>query len=337
MVLGDSKISYKILMSGVGSYLPINKCSNESISKFVDTSDEWISKRSGIKSRHFVSDDEKTSDMAFFAAKRAIENARISKNDIDLIILATTTPDNTFPSTATLVQKKLEIHAVSFDVQAVCAGFVFALSVAKSMMIEGNYKNCLVIGADTMSKLLDWRDRSTSVLFGDGAGAVILQKFENIENKFDDWGILSNIIHSDGKYYDLLKTNGGVSMNQKTGFIEMEGKEVFKHAVDKLSSSLEEALLASNKKIEELDYLVPHQANQRIITAVADRLKIDINKVISTVCDHGNTSAASIPLALENAISSNKIVNGNLIGLQAIGGGLTWGACILKIGKPKFL
>ena len=242
------------MITGVGSYLPINKCSNESLSNFVDTSDEWISKRSGIKNRHFVADDEKTSDMAFFAANKAIENAQISKNDIDLIVLATTTPDNTFPSTATLVQKKLEINAVSFDVQAVCAGFIFALSVAKSMMIDGNYKNCLVIGADSMSKLLDWKDRSTSVLFGDGAGAVILQRFENIDGKYDDWGILSNIIHSDGQFYDLLKTNGGVSINQKTGFIEMEGKEVFKHAVDKLSSSLEEALSASNKKIDELDW-----------------------------------------------------------------------------------
>jgi len=328
---------YKILITGVGSYLPINKCSNETLSNFVDTSDEWISKRSGIKSRHFVSDNEKTSDMAFYAANRAIANAQISKNDIDLIVLATTTPDNTFPSTATLVQKKLEINAVSFDVQAVCAGFVFALSVAKSMMIEGNYKNCLVIGADSMSKLLDWKDRSTSVLFGDGAGAIILQKIENIESKYDDWGILSNIIHSDGQFYDLLKTNGGVSTSQKIGFIEMEGKEVFKHAVDKLSSSLEEALKASNKKIDELDWLVPHQANQRIILAVADRMKIDVNKVISTVKDHGNTSAASIPLALENAVSSNKILNGNLIGLHAIGGGLSWGASIIRIGKPKIL
>ncbi len=321
----------------MGSYLPINKCSNETLSNFVDTSDEWISKRSGIKSRHFVSDNEKTSDMAFYAANKAIANAEISKNDIDLIVLATTTPDNTFPSTATLVQKKLEINAVSFDVQAVCAGFVFALSVAKSMMIEGNYKNCLVIGADSMSKLLDWKDRSTSVLFGDGAGAIILQKIENIESKYDDWGILSNIIHSDGQFYDLLKTNGGVSTSQKIGFIEMEGKEVFKHAVDKLSSSLEEALKASNKKIDELDWLVPHQANQRIILAVADRMKIDVNKVISTVKDHGNTSAASIPLALENAVSSNKILNGNLIGLHAIGGGLSWGASIIRIGKPKIL
>ena len=323
------------MITGVGSYLPINKCSNVKLADFVDTSDEWISKRSGIKNRHFVTDNEKTSDMSFFAANKAIENAAISKNDIDLIVLATTTPDNTFPSTATLVQKKLEINAVSFDIQAVCAGFMFALSVAKSMMIEGNYRNCLVIGADSMSKLLDWKDRSTSVLFGDGAGAVILQKFENTECKYDDWGILSNIIHSDGQFYDLLKTNGGVSTNQKVGFIEMEGKEVFKHAVDKLSSSLEEALIASNKKIDELDYLVPHQANQRIILAVADRLKIDISKVISTVKYHGNTSAASIPLALENAINSNKILNGNLIGLHAIGGGLSWGASIIRIGKPK--
>ena len=294
-------------------------------------------KRSGIKNRHFVADNEKTSDMAFFAANKAIENAQISKNDIDLIVLATTTPDNTFPSTATLVQKKLEINAVSFDIQAVCAGFVFALSVAKSMMIEGMYKNCLVIGADSMSKLLDWKDRSTSVLFGDGAGAIILQKFENIESKYDDWGILSNIIHSDGQFYDLLKTNGGVSTSQKVGFIEMEGKEVFKHAIDKLSTSLDEALKASNKKIDELDWLVPHQANQRIILAVADKMKIDVSKVISTVKDHGNTSAASIPLALENAISSNKILNGNLIGLHAIGGGLSWGASIIRIGKPKIL
>lgn len=321
----------------MGSYLPINKCSNEHLSNFVDTSDEWISKRSGIKNRHFVTDNEKTSDMSFFAANKAIENAEISKKDIDLIVLATTTPDNTFPSTATLVQKKLEINAVSFDIQAVCAGFVFALSVAKSMMTEGNYKNCLVIGADSMSKLLDWNDRSTSVLFGDGAGAVILQKFENTECKYDDWGILSNVIHSDGQFYDLLKTNGGVSTNQKVGFIEMEGKEVFKHAVDKLSSSLEEALIASNKNIDELDYLVPHQANQRIILSVADRMKIDISKVVSTVKDHGNTSAASIPLALENAINSNKILNGNLIGIQAIGGGLSWGASIIRIGKPKNL
>ena len=275
--------------------------------------------------------------MAFLAAKKAIKNGKISKNDIDLIIVATTTPDNTFPSTATLVQKKLSVNAVSFDVQAVCAGFIFAISVAKSMMTDGDYQNCLVIGADSMSKLLDWKDRSTSVLFGDGAGAILLQKFNNIENNYNDWGLLSNVIHSDGKYYDLLKTNGGVSSNQKTGVIEMVGKEVFKHAVEKLSTSLEEALILSNKKINEIDWLVPHQANQRIIVAVADRMNIDISKVISTVKDHGNTSAASIPLALEKAMSSKKILNGNLIGIHAIGGGLSWGASIIRIGQPKLL
>ncbi len=322
-------------MTGVGSYLPKNKYSNEDLTKFIDTSDEWITKRSGIKFRHFVSKNETTSDMAVSAALNAIINAHIKKEIIDLIIVATTTPDNTFPSTASLVQKKLGINAVSFDVQAVCAGFVFAISVAKSMMKDNHYSNCLVIGADTMSKLLNWNDRTTSVLFGDGAGAVILQKYENIDEKLNDWGILSNVIHSDGNLYDLLKTNGGVSNNQISGFIEMSGKEIFKHAIDKLSSSLEEALLLSNKKINQIDWLVPHQANQRIILAVAEKLKINSKKIISTVEHHGNTSAASIPLALDNALIEKKIINGNLLGFQAIGGGLSWGASIIRIGKPQ--
>ena len=321
-------------MTGVGSYLPKKKFSNEDLTKFIETSDEWISKRSGIKFRHFVSDNETTSDMAVNAGFNALKYAQFNKENIDLIIVATTTPDNTFPATATLVQKKMGINAVSFDVQAVCAGFVFALSIAKSMMLDGHYRNCLIIGADAMSKILDWKDRSTSVLFGDGAGAVLLQKFNNTNGKLDDWGLLSNVIHSDGNFYDLLKTNGGVSSNQKTGFIEMSGKEVFKHAIDKLSTSLKEALTLSNKTISDLDWLVPHQANQRIISAVAEKLKFNHEKIISTVKDHGNTSAASIPLALENAISSNKIQNGNIIGLQAIGGGLSWGASVIRIGKP---
>ena len=329
------KISSKILLTGVGSYLPENKCSNEDLSKYVDTSDEWISKRSGIKFRHFISDKQTTSDMAVNASIKAIKVSMIKKEDIDLIIVATTTPDNTFPSTATIVQKKLGIKAASFDIQAVCAGFVFALSVAKSMMIDNNYKNCLVIGADAMSKLLNWNDRTTSVLFGDGAGAVILQKRNNLNNNLDDWGILSNVIHSDGNFYDLLKTDGGVSTNQQTGFIEMEGKEVFKHAVDKLCLSFKEALQLSNKKINEIDWLVPHQANQRILKAVADRIKINSEKVISTVKFHGNTSAASIPLALDYGFLSNKIKNGQLVGFQAIGGGLSWGASVIRFGKPK--
>ena len=327
-------ISNKVLLTSSGSYLPNNIYSNDALSKFIDTSDEWISKRSGIKNRHFVSKNETTSDLALHAALKAIENSTLDKDDINLIIVATTTPDNTFPSTATMVQKKLNIKGAACDIQAVCAGFVFALSVAKSLMKDNNYKNCLVIGADSMSKLLDWKDRSTSVLFGDGAGAVILENKENIDNKLDDWGILSNVIHSDGEYYDLLKTNGGVSTDQKIGFIEMAGKEIFKHAVEKLSLSFQEALKLSYKNIKQIDWLIPHQANQRILLAVADRLKIDPVKVISTVMHHGNTSAASIPLALDYAINNNKVRNGHLIGFQAIGGGLSWGASVVRYGKP---
>ena len=327
-------ISNKILLTSSGSYLPNNIYSNDALSKFIDTSDDWITKRSGIKNRHFVSKNETTSDLALHAALKAIENSTLEKDDINLLIVATTTPDNTFPSTATMVQKKIGIKGAAFDVQAVCAGFVFALSIAKSLMKDNNYKNCLVVGADSMSKLIDWEDRSTAVLFGDGAGAVILENEENIDNKFDDWGILSNVIHSDGEFYDLLKTNGGVSTDQRTGFIEMAGKEIFKHAVEKLSLSFKEALNISYKNIEQIDWLVPHQANQRILLAVADRLKIDPVKVISTVMHHGNTSAASIPLALDYAINNNKVRNGNLIGFQAIGGGLSWGASVVRYGKP---
>ena len=323
-----------ILMTGVGSYLPKNKYSNHDLTKFIDTSDEWITKRSGIKSRHFVSKNELTSDLAVNAALKAIKTANLNIQDIDLIIVATTTPDNSFPSTATKVQQKLGIKGIAFDVQAVCAGFVFALSVACSMMKDNHSKNCLVIGADSMSKLLNWEDRTTSVLFGDGAGAVVLQKEENLDKKFDGWGILSNVIHSDGNFYNLLCTNSGVSLNQKVGFIEMVGKEIFKHAVEKLCSSFQEALDLCNKNISHIDWLIPHQANQRILSAVSDKLKIKNEKVISTVEFHGNTSAASIPLALDVAIASKKVKNGNIIGLQAIGGGLSWGSSIIKFGKP---
>ena len=275
--------------------------------------------------------------MGYNASLKAIKSANIRKEDVDLIIVATTTPDNTFPATAALIQKKLGVSAVAFDLQAVCAGFVFAISVAKSMMINDLYKNCLVVGADTMSKLLDFNDRSTSVLFGDGAGAVILQKNENKNNFLNDWGVLSNVIYTDGSYYDLLKTTGGVSIDKSTGVIEMVGKEVFRHAVEKLSSSLEEALKISGKKVNQIDWLIPHQANQRIISAVADKLKINQKKIISTVKDHGNTSAASIPLALDNAVFSKKVINGSLIAFQAIGGGLSWGASLVRYGLPKNL
>ncbi len=327
----------QILMTGVGSYLPKNKTSNIDLEKFMDTSDEWIKKRTGINFRHYVEDNEFTSDMGTNAAKLAILDAGLNSNDIDLIIVATTTPDDTFPSTAAKIQKNLGCKAISFDIQAVCAGFIYAISVGVAMLRDGYGKKCLVIGADSMSKLLDWDDRSTAVLFGDGAGAVVLENSilqnESIQN--DQWGVLATKIFTNGEFYDLLGTDGGVSKNMSTGFLRMNGKEIFKHAVDKLSSSLLMCLEECNMNINDIDWLIPHQANQRIINAVSNKVKIHQNKIISTISIHGNTSAASIPLALDVAIKKGNIKNGNILALQAIGGGLSWGSLILKIGKPN--
>ena len=327
----------QILMTGIGSYLPKNKTSNIDLEKFMDTSDEWIKKRTGINFRHYVEDNEFTSDMGTNAAKLAILDAGLNSNDIDLIIVATTTPDDTFPSTAAKIQKNLGSKAISFDIQAVCAGFIYAISVGVAMLRDGYGKKCLVIGADSMSKLLDWDDRSTAVLFGDGAGAVVLEnrtlQNESVQN--DQWGVLATKVFTNGEYYDLLGTDGGVSKNMSTGFLRMNGKEIFKHAVDKLSSSLLMCLEECNMNINDIDWLIPHQANQRIINAVSNKVKIHQNKIISTIAIHGNTSAASIPLALDVAIKKGKIKNGNILALQAIGGGLSWGSLILKIGKPN--
>ena len=331
------KSKIQILMTGIGSYLPKNKTSNVDLEKFMDTSDEWIKKRTGINFRHYVEDNEFTSDMGTNAAKLAILDAGLNSNDIDLIIVATTTPDDTFPSTAAKIQKNLGSKAISFDIQAVCAGFIYAISVGVAMLRDGYGKKCLVIGADSMSKLLDWDDRSTAVLFGDGAGAVVLENStlqdESVHNA--QWGVLATKIFTNGKYYDLLGTDGGVSKNMSTGFLRMNGKEIFKHAVDKLSSSLLMCLEECNMNINDIDWLIPHQANQRIINAVSNKVKIHQNKIISTISIHGNTSAASIPLALDVAIKKGNIKNGNILALQAIGGGLSWGSLILKIGKPN--
>ena len=327
----------QILLTGVGSYLPKNKTSNSDLEKFMDTSDEWIKKRTGIKFRHFVEENEYTSDMGTYAAKQAILDSGLKPNDIDIIIVATTTPDNTFPSTAAKIQKNLGCKAISFDVQAVCAGFIYGISVGVAMLKEGHGKKCLVIGADSMSKLLDWNDRTTAVLFGDGAGAVILEnrivRNELFEN--DQWGILTTKIFTDGEFYDLLNTDGGVSKSKSTGFLRMNGKEVFKHAVDKLTSSLLMCLEECKMTIDDIDWLIPHQANQRIINAVSNKVKIHQNKIISTISIHGNTSAASIPLALDDAIKRGNVKNGNILAFQAIGGGLSWGSLILKLGKPN--
>ena len=327
----------EILLTGVGSYLPKNKTSNSDLAKFIDTSDEWITKRTGIKFRHFVEENECTSDMGTNAAQLAILDSGLKPNDIDIIIVATTTPDNTFPSTAAKIQKNLGCKAISFDVQAVCAGFIYAISVGVSMLKDGHGEKCLVIGADSMSKILDWNDRSTAVLFGDGAGAVILEN-RTVRNKFienDQWGILTTKIFTNGEYYDLLSTDGGVSKSKSIGFLRMNGKEVFKHAVEKLTSSLLICLKECNMNIDDIDWLIPHQANQRIINAVSNKVKIHQNKIISTISIHGNTSAASIPLALDVAIKRGNVKNGNILAFQAIGGGFSWGSLILKIGKPS--
>ena len=327
----------QILLTGVGSYLPKNKTSNSDLEKFMDTSDEWIKKRTGIKFRHFVEENEYTSDMGTYAAKKAILDSGLKPNDIDIIIVATTTPDNTFPSTAAKIQKNLGCKAISFDVQAVCAGFIYGISVGVAMLKEGHGKKCLVIGADSMSKLLDWNDRATAVLFGDGAGAVILENriVSNELFKNDQWGILTTKIFTDGEFYDLLNTDGGVSKSKSTGFLRMNGKEVFKHAVEKLCSSLLICLEDINMNINDIDWFIPHQANQRIIDAVSNKVKIPQNKIISTISIHGNTSAASIPLALDFGVKEGNVKNGNILALQAIGGGLSWGSLILKIGKPS--
>ena len=320
-----------ILITGVGSYLPKKVISNNELPVNLDTNDEWIKKRTGIRQRHIVTKDELTSTMAIAAAKKALQNANIDSKDIDLIIVATTTPDQTFPATAVKVQSELNIGICpAFDIQAVCAGFIYALNVGSSLLKTSNFSKALVIGSESFSKILDWSDRSTSVLFGDGAGAFVLEK----SNENSEWGILSSNFYSNGNFSDILNTDGGPSINSQVGKVRMNGKEVFKHAVEKLSSCLIEAINSANLKIQDIDFLVPHQANLRIIEALSKKLDIPINKIINTVDVHANTSAASIPLAFDSALEKRIIKNGDIIAFNAIGGGLSWGASIIKYGKP---
>jgi len=318
------KIKSKIISTG--SYLPAKILSNFDLEKIVDTTDDWIVERTGIKNRHIAAENELTSDIAFEAAKKAIENSGIPAEEIEMIILATTTPDLTFPATSTKVQAKLGAKgAFAFDIQAVCSGFVYAITVADNFIKSGQVKNALVIGADVLSRIVDWKDRNTCVLFGDGAGAVVLQATTD-ENS----GIMAASLHSDGFLNDILKTSGGTSSNQKSGFIEMAGKEVFKHAVEKMSKSVTSTLEKAHLKVSDIDFMVPHQANARILSAVANRLELPQEKVILTVENHANTSAASIPLALDSANSQGKFKKGNVLVLEALGGGLTWGSVVLK-------
>ena len=321
-----------ILMTSVGSYLPERVITNAELSEWVDTSDEWIRQRTGIEQRHMVADGEKTSDLAVNAAKMALSHVSFDVDEIDIIVVATTTPDDTFPSTATTVQRKLGAkQAFAFDVQAVCAGFVYALTVAESMLLAGKGQKALVIGAESFTKLLDWTDRSTCVLFGDGAGAVILEAEEGA----DDYGILSSALHSDGNFRDILYVDGGPSATGEVGHVRMEGQEVFRHAVEKLSSVMDEVLQMAGKAPSEIDWLVPHQANLRIINGMQRKLKLPEDRVIRTVQKHANTSAASIPLALSEAVHDGRIGSGDLLALEAIGGGLAWGGSLVRFGRPS--
>ncbi|MAV87320.1 MAG: 3-oxoacyl-ACP synthase [Rhodospirillaceae bacterium] len=316
---------------GCGSYLPGNPITNHMLEEKIDTSDEWIKTRTGISQRHYAGDDEFTSDMAIIAAERAINHAGIDSSEIDLIVVGTTTPDRTFPATAVRLQKALGCKTgAAFDVQAVCSGFIYAISIVNSMIKTKQCKKALVVGADTLSRLLNWEDRTTCVLFGDGAGAVVLEANREGANGTKS-GIISTHIHSDGNYEDLLYCDGGPSTNQKSGFIKMEGKEVFRHAVNNLAAVVQEILDKNKLKSEEIDWLVPHQANRRIIESTAKKLKMPLSKVILTVDKHANTSAASIPLALDYAIKKNKIKSGDLVLMEAMGGGLTWGASLVRM------
>jgi 3-oxoacyl-[acyl-carrier-protein] synthase-3 len=310
-----------------GSYLPEKIYDNKYMESIVETTDEWITERCGIRKRHIAADDELTSDLALKACVNALHDSPVDKNSIDAIILATTTPDRTFPSTATVLQNKLEINnsnCFSFDIQAVCCGFIYAMDMADALIKSEKAKNVLVVGAETISRITDYTDRGTCILFGDGAGATILQKSDR------DDGILTTSLHSDGKYFDILKTSGGVSFNQQVGVIEMVGREVFKVAVNKMSECVIESIEKSGLKLEDIDLLIPHQANQRIIDGVSKKLNISGDNVISMVAECGNTSGASIPIAIDYAVKKNKIKNGDIVVLEGLGGGLTWGSIVIR-------
>ncbi len=318
------------VVMGCGGYLPDNIVTNDTLAQRIATSDEWIVQRTGIKSRHVAAEGQTTSDLALNAAKAALAHAGIAADELDLIIVATTTPDNTFPATAARVQAKLGLtHGFAFDVQAVCSGFIYALAVADNFIRLGQATTALVIGAETFSRLLDWNDRTTCVLFGDGAGAVVLRGVAS-EGKPDERGILSTHLHSDGRHYDKLYADGGPGSTGTTGHIRMEGKEVFRHAVQCLSDVVDEVLLANHLAPEAIDWLVPHQANQRIIDGTAKKLHLPPERVVMTVDRHANTSAASIPLALATAVADGRIKQGQMILLDAMGGGFTWGAALVR-------
>lgn len=321
------------IILGCGSYLPERIVTNDELAQRVDTTDEWIVERTGIRQRHIAEDGQFTSDLALAAAERAIDHAGIAVDDIDLVILATTTPDQTFPSTATKVQARLGMsNGAAFDIQAVCSGFLYGISTADAFIRSGQAKTVLLIGAETFSRILDWEDRSTCVLFGDGAGAVVLQASANGAGSGhnQERGILSTHLHSDGKLNDLLYVDGGPSSTQTVGHVRMVGREVFRHAVTNLAAVVDEALDANGLERDDISWIVPHQANKRILDSTARKLGVSPERVVTTVDRHANTSAASIPLALDAAVKDGRIKRGDLLLLEAMGGGLTWGSALVR-------
>ncbi len=320
----------RTLVRGVGGYLPERVLTNQELEKTVDTTHEWIVQRTGIEQRHVAAEGEFTSDLATRAAERALKSANMTIADIDFIILATTTPDLTFPATAALVQNKLGMsHGFAFDLQAVCSGFVYAIATADSHLKNGMGKRALVIGAETATRLLDWEDRTTCVLFGDGAGAVVLEAVEADEEDWDQ-GILASRLRSDGTHWNKLYCDGGVSTTGTTGHVRMEGKEVFRHAVGMITDVVDGVLEDAGFSSDQLDWFVPHQANRRIIDGAGKKVGIPPEKVVVTVNRHANTSAASVPMALNEAVLDGRIKDGDLVMLEAMGGGFTWGACLIR-------
>lgn len=316
---------------GFGSYLPERRLTNDELARRIETSDEWITQRTGIRARHIAAEGETTSMLATKAAEAALRHAGLQPADIDLIVLATATPDYTFPAAATQVQANLGItHGVAFDLAAVCSGFVFALATADKFLASGSARRALVIGAETFSRILDWEDRTTCVLFGDGAGAVVLEAYEAAGTPADQ-GILTTHLRSDGRHREKLFVDGGPSTSMTTGHLRMEGREVFKHAVGMITDVIVDAFAATGYSAETIDWFVPHQANLRIITASADKLGIAREKVVVTVDEHGNTSAASIPLALDAAVRDGRIRPGHVVLIEAMGGGFTWGSALFRV------
>jgi len=315
---------------GCGSYLPERILTNAELATRIDTSDEWIVQRTGIRQRHVAAEGEFTSHLAIKAARAALHHARLDAQAIDLIVLATSTPDNTFPATAVAVQEGLGInHGAAFDLQAVCSGFVFALATADNFLRAGTYKRALVIGAETFSRILDWNDRGTCVLFGDGAGAVVLEA-QTEAGKSSDRGVLTTHLRSDGRHKSKLYVDGGPSSTQTVGLLRMEGREVFKHAVGMITDVIVDAFNATGLTADDIDWFIPHQANKRIIDASAHKLHIAPQKVVLTVDLHGNTSAASIPLALAVAVKDGRVKKGDLVLFEAMGGGFTWGSALVR-------